>query len=165
MPDVSRRFYRSPAALLADLRVLLSRPAILRSAAQGAVDMAFRERLMLVVTAVNRCPYCSYAHSRQALLNGISEQEIELLQNLAFEGSPAHEIPALLYAQHWAERDGSPEPVVRQRVMDLYDQPTFHKIELVLRLIRMANLVGNAFHHLVCRLSFRQLDSNDAEDV
>lgn len=164
MADVSRRLYRSPIALLADLRVLLSRPAVWCSAARGAVDVAFRERLMLVVTAVNRCPYCSYAHSRQALLNGISQQEIELLQNLAFEGSPAHEVPALLYAQHWAERDASPEPEVRQQVRDLYGEPTFDKIELILRLIRVANLVGNGFHHLLGRLSLRQRGSSDAED-
>ena len=41
------------------------------------ISPAFRERLMLVVTAVNNCRMCSAVHTKQALLSGLSRQETE----------------------------------------------------------------------------------------
>ena len=40
---------------------------------------AFKERLMLAVTEVNDCRYCSYFHTRQALKSGVSPEEINRL--------------------------------------------------------------------------------------
>ena len=43
---------------------------------EGLISPDFRERLMLAVTAVNGCRYCSYAHTRAALKGGLSREEI-----------------------------------------------------------------------------------------
>lgn len=118
------------------------------------ISPSFRERLMLAVTQVNRCRYCSYAHAREALSKGISQQEIEALGNGMFEASPPEEVPALLYAQHWAETDGNPEPAVRAQVVARYGEQAVGLMELAMRMIRAGNLSGNTFDYLLHRISF-----------
>lgn len=83
----------------------------------GLVDFAFRERLMLAVTAVNDCRYCSYFHAQEALKANLSETEIQTLLTGTVENVPAEELPALLYAQHWAESDAKPDPAARQTLI------------------------------------------------
>lgn len=115
---------------------------------------AFRERLMLAVTAVNDCRYCSFYHAQRALAAGISESEIRRLQSGGFSGAPAGELPAMLYAQHWAEADDAPDPEARAAFVEHYGADRAETIELVLRLIRAGNLLGNTWDYLLYRLSF-----------
>jgi AhpD family alkylhydroperoxidase len=154
MREFRRRIYPGPKALIADLRALLAHRQVLRAAMRGEnLDRAFRERLMLVVTGVNECRYCSYVHAREALAAGVPSEQIEALAAGAFDGSPAHEAPALLYAQHWAEADGQPDREARQRVLQRYGDERLESIEAVLRLMRMANLLGNTVDYLLYRIS------------
>jgi AhpD family alkylhydroperoxidase len=118
------------------------------------LDPAFRERLMLVVTGVNGCRYCSYVHAREALAEGISRDEIRALGESMFEGSPPEKVPALLYAQHWAETDGKPDPAIRERIRQRYGRDALERIEAVLRVIRIGNLMGNTMDYLLYRVSF-----------
>ena len=149
------RIYRSPAELVADFRAITSRRQEIRSLMRGEViDPAFRTRLMLAVTQVNGCRYCAYGHARQALAEGISAEEIEALGQGMFAGSPPEEVPALLYAQHWAEADGEPDPAARDRVLEQYGEQVTAGIELALRMIRMGNLVGNTWDYVLYRISF-----------
>ena len=155
MDRFKRRYYRSLRDVLADFRAIMSRREEIRPLMRGEViDPAFRERLMLVVTEVNGCRYCSYAHAREALTVGVSEEEIAALSEGVFEGSPEEEIPALLYAQHWAEANGSPEPEARQEVVARYGEKTVAAIELALRIIRVGNLTGNTLDYVLYRISF-----------
>lgn len=117
------------------------------------ISQAFRERLMLVVTEVNACRYCSYFHARQALVEGLSRGELETLAAGDFDASPPEERPALLYAQHWAESDGQPEQAARYQLDVLYGAPTAKAIDLALRVIRIGNLTGNTFDYLLFRVS------------
>ncbi len=157
MDKLKRRIYHSLGEVWTDTRIIMSQRDILRATMRGGLDPAFRERLMLVVTAVNGCRYCSYAHARQALSEGISAEEIEMLGETVFHGSPKEEGPALLYAQHWAETDGDPDPAARASVVERYGEETVKRIEIVLRMIRMGNLLGNTFDWILYRVSFGQL--------
>ena len=118
------------------------------------ISPAFRERLMLSVTAVNNCRLCSYVHSKQALLSGLSEEETEMLLKGVIDNCPDKEIPALFYAQHWADTDPKPDPKARHKLVENYGKDTVEVIELVLRVIRMGNLVGNTWDYFLYRLSF-----------
>jgi len=122
-----------------------------------SLDSAFRERLMLTVTAVNGCRYCSYEHARQALVAGVSAGEIEALASGMFDDCPSAEVPALLYAQHWAETDGKPDPEAPKRLLELYGEEASQAIEIALGVIRMGNLGGNTLDHILFRLSFGRL--------
>jgi AhpD family alkylhydroperoxidase len=155
MHEFKRRFYRSLRKVLTDTRSALSQRDKIRSAMRGeGLDPSFRERLMLVVTGVNGCRYCSYVHAREALVEGISQDEVKALGESMFAGSPPEEVPALLYAQHWAESDGKPDPTVRERIGKQYGSDVLERIEAVLLVIRMGNLMGNTMDYVLYRISF-----------
>jgi AhpD family alkylhydroperoxidase len=155
MRKFRRRIYPGPRAFLIDLRALLARRQALRAATRGKhLDRTFRERLMLVVTGVNGCRYCSYVHAREALAAGVPPAQIEALAAGAVEGSPPREAPALLYAQHWAETGGRPDSEARQRILQRYGEQQVESIEAILRMIRMGNLLGNTVDYLLYRISF-----------
>ena len=155
MDKFKRRTYRSLRELWTDVRAVTARRQEIRALMRGQrIDPAFRERLMLVVTGVNACRYCSYAHAQEALAKGISRQEIEALGEGMFEGSPPEQVPALLYAQHWAESNGQPDAEARRQVVTQYGTEVIEAIELALHMIRVGNLSGNTLDYILYRLSF-----------
>jgi len=68
--------------------------------------------------------------------------------------APEEELPALLYAQHYAERNGRSDPTAYQSLYTIYGRERAAAIETVLRLIRMGNLLGNSTDWLLHKLSF-----------
>lgn len=122
-----------------------------------SLDPVFRERLMVVVTEVNACRYCSYVHARQALVAGISAEELAALAAGDFAGSPPETHTALLFAQHYAESEGRPDPAAVAQLAATYGERQAAAIELALQVIRTANLLGNTFDFLLYRLSFGRL--------
>ena len=155
MKQFKRRYYRSLGQLGRDVVWPFRHRAQLRLAMGGGlVDFAFRERLMLAVTAVNDCRYCSYFHAQEALKANLSETEIQTLLAGTFDDAPEEEIPALLYAQHWAESDAHPDATARQTLIDTYGQEKAESIETVLRMIRIGNLAGNTADYVLYRLSW-----------
>jgi AhpD family alkylhydroperoxidase len=149
-----RRLYPRVGDFAADLRATLGHPQQMRAVMRGdSLDPAFRERLMLAVTAVNGCHYCSYYHARQALVVGISPQEADAMTAGVMDNCPPEQLPAVLYAQHWAESDARPDPTVRQRIVQMYGAETIEAIELALHTIRMGNMAGNTFDYVLYRLS------------
>jgi len=154
-----RRLYPSASDFAADMRATIGHPRQMRAVMRGAsLEPAFRERLMLAVTAVNGCRYCSYYHARQALVVGISAEEAEGLATGVMDGCPAEQLPAVLYAQHWAESDGRPEPAARARIVELFGAPATEAIELALHTIRIGNMAGNTFDYVLYRLSLGRWD-------
>lgn len=156
MHTFTRRTYGSPGEFLGDVRTLLSRREVLKTAMRGElISPAFRERLMMVVTQVNNCRYCRYYHSREALRTGVSNGELQdLLDGDLPQESPEEELPALAYAQHWAEQNGAPDPQAQGKIETIYGQERARAIEVVLRMIRIGNLSGNTWDYLLYRLSF-----------
>lgn len=158
MKRFNRRTYSSPSAFFADVKAIMAQRDRMGPLMRGEwIDAAFRERLMLAVTAVNGCRYCSFAHARQALTQGIEADEIEALQEGVMANSPPEQLPALLYAQHWAETAGQVDPAARQSVVDTYGEDTVQAIELALQTIQVGNLMGNTADYVLYRLSFGRL--------
>lgn len=163
MKPTKRRTYRSPRQLLRDIRAVMRRRNEMRSLMHGeTLAAAFRERLMLAVTEVNQCRYCACYHAKQALVEGLSEAELQSLTEGEFGSSPAEERPALLYAQHWAEADGSPDEGARARIIQLYGIDTANAIDLALRVIHIGNLMGNTWDGLLYRVSLGRWGTTEA---
>jgi AhpD family alkylhydroperoxidase len=108
---------------------------------------------MLAVTAVNGCRYCSYFHTKQALKSGITAAEISSLLSGDVANCPQDEAVAVVYAQHWAESNTHPEPEAVQILQQTYGRQKTEAIHLILRMIRMANLLGNSWDYLIYRMS------------
>ena len=153
-----KRLYPSLGEFLGDLGFILKRSRRMKVLMRGEViDAQFRERLMLAVTEVNGCRYCSYYHPRLALDVGISPQELRAIGAQSFEHSPAEQQAALLYAQHWAESGARPDPGALGCMRREYTPEEVELIELCLRTIRVGNLSGNLFDYLLFKLSFGKL--------
>jgi AhpD family alkylhydroperoxidase len=120
----------------------------------GLISTAFRERLMLAVTAVEGCRYCSYFHARQALKSGVSNEEISQLLSGDVDNCPEEEAVAVLYAQHWAESDAHPDPEAVRKLEQTYGSEKSEAIHLMLHMIRLGNLLGNTWDYLLFCVSF-----------
>ena len=158
MKKFNRRIYESIPAFATDFKAIVARRGQMKALMRGEViDGAFRERLMLAVTAVNDCRYCSFAHTRQALVEGVDKDEIKALRGGIVKDCPEGELPGLMYAQHWAEARGKPEPAARERLIEEYGGERAAAIELTLQTIQMGNLLGNTTDYILYRLSFGRL--------
>lgn len=137
------RFLRDMLASMGDMR---------KGRKDNRVSEEFGERIMLAVTEVNGCRYCSYFHTQASLKAGLEEAEIRDTLSGDFSQAPAEEIPALLFAQHYAESGGKPEPELVQQLRDNYGEAKARAIIGNIRAIMIGNAWGNAFDSLRFRL-------------
>jgi AhpD family alkylhydroperoxidase len=156
----SKRIY-TPRALFEDFRGILAHFHEFRSAVRSErIDHAFAEKIMLAVTAVNGCRYCSYGHARMALESGVSQEEVDLLLSGEVGHASPDEAPALFFAQHYAESDGHPAPDMVQKLAQTYGQERARDILAYIRMITLGNLTGNTFDALLSRLCGRPAEDS-----
>ena len=115
-------------------------------------DRQFTERIMLAVTEVNGCELCSYAHTRFALQAGLSNAEIRALLGGLSDGIPDHELPAVAFAQHYAETGGHPDAGAWQDVVDVYGEEEALGVLAAVRIMMWGNAVGIPLSSLRSRL-------------
>lgn len=151
----NKRIYKNPKDIFGDLWFPIRNSSRLQEMTKKKlISTAFRERLMLAVTAVNDCRYCSSYHTKQALKSGITAKEIRDLLAGDVANCPRDEAVAVAYAQHWAESDANPDPEAVERLHQTYGHERTEAIHSILRMIRMANLLGNSWDYLMYRISF-----------
>ncbi len=155
MKPFPKRIYRSPTEFWVDFHYILSRRKLVRRTMRELISHPFRERLMMTVTAVNGCRYCRYYHIGESKKAGLTESEMrDLLAGLVPADAPAAELPALMYAQTWADANANPSPDAVKLLTDTYGTEMADAIHIVLRMIRVGNLLGNTTDYLLYRLSF-----------
>lgn len=132
-------------------------PVMMRAQRKGLISKAFTEKIMLAVTQVNGCRYCSWFHTRIALREGISKTEIYTLLGGVFDGADEDEMLALLYAQHFADTGGRPEEESRNKLYETYGKERARSIEASIKAITVGNIYGIAFDGLVHRLKGRRM--------
>lgn len=151
-PPFRRRTYRNSHELIEDFRYFWDDPTRLADMRTNTrINPAFGEKLMLAVTGVNGCRYCSRLHSRTAEYLGVSSAETTSLLRGEIAGGTVEEAPALVFAQHYTEQEGRPDPDMVQRLVQTYDERTARDISNYVRLFSMCTLVGNTLDALVSR--------------
>ena len=150
-----RRIYQKISEPMNDFRFMMENRSLIRTALRNEISVKFRERIMLVVTEVTGCRYCSYFHARMALKAGIQSAELDqfLLGTLP-PGTPPEEKAALYYAQHWAETNARPDAEALASLVQTYGQKKSDAIHIILRMIRMGNLLGNTLDFWLYKLTF-----------
>ncbi len=118
----------------------------------GRLGRAFGERVMLVVSQVNGCHACSYAHTRFALREGVSTDEVRRLALGDLEGQPEETLVALLYAQHYAETGGNPETAAQRSLEAAYGEEGAREVRAYIRLAMMTSLFNNTLEAIWSRL-------------
>jgi len=155
MPSTAfnKRIYTFPVFREA-VRDIVTHFSDLRAASRGGrISKAFAEKIMLTVTRVNGCRYCSYGHARAALAVGVSEAELQKLLQGEIGAFPEQEAVALAFAQHYAETCCQPDPAAWQRLVEYYGPEAARDIQAYLRMITFGNLLGNTFDALLSRLA------------
>lgn len=109
---------------------------------EDRVSKELMERIMLCVTEVNECPVCSYGHSKIALEMGMSALEIQEILAGQHAQVPLEELPALMFAQHYAESRGKYSEKSYQELSKIYGQDKAEAIMATTSMIMMGNAYG-----------------------
>jgi AhpD family alkylhydroperoxidase len=152
-----KRFYTGAREFARDILYLAHNIRwLIKGNSHGIISPAFRERLMLAVTAVYGCRYCSYFHAKRGLKSGVDSEEAVALLAGSLEMCPPEEAIALLYAQHWAESNANPDTEAVERLERAYGAEKVKAMNLALRMVRIGNLAGNLWDYFLYKLSHGQ---------
>ena len=117
-------------------------PLLKRAKTAGKMDKAFLERIMLAVTEVNGCAACSYYHTKVALEEGFSAEEIRAMLGGDFADVPEEQLRGVLFAQHYADQRGKPARESWNRIVEEYGETGAYGVLAVTRMIMMGNSIG-----------------------
>lgn len=120
--------------------------------AKSTLDKQFQNKILLAVTQVNGCRYCSYLHTKHALESGMSEEEIKSLLAGEVGDIDNEESVALIFAQHYAETQANPDRESIQRLFDIYGDEKANAIIGVIQAIMTGNIHGISIDLLQSRL-------------
>jgi len=135
--------------------IVFNQTMIRKAFRDDEISKSFRERIMLAVTQVNGCRYCSYAHTNMALEAGMSSEEIDSLLAGEFAEVPDEQKPACLFAQHAAEKRGNYDLEAYHAITEIYSHEKAKRIVAVVQIILMGNAYGIAAECFLSRLKFR----------
>ncbi|MBE3087515.1 MAG: carboxymuconolactone decarboxylase family protein [Chloroflexi bacterium] len=156
LPPAERAFGKrlfTPTSFQGTMADFLSNTGELRRAMRGGtLGRAFGERIMLVVSQVNGCRNCSYAHTKFALREGVPADEVHRLAAGDLQGQPEESLVALLFAQHYAETGGNPEPAAQKRLEAAYGKDGVREVRAYIRLAMMTSLFNNTLEAVWSRL-------------
>jgi len=110
------------------------------------ISHEFSERIMLAVTAVNQCAYCSFLHTRTALEKGIQLEQIHQILEGEIGSFSDEEMPAVLYGQHFAETMGEVSPAARDKFFSAYGPSRAGHIEGYIMSVCFGNLCSNTVY-------------------
>lgn len=128
-------------------------PLILRSLFNGKVDADFRERVMLAVTTVNDCRYCTFVHTNLARAYKVSDEEIsQIMGRTDCSHCPEEHLAAIRFAYHYAQTEKSPSQAELDSLVEYYGKEKSEQIIAFLDLIYFSNLSGNTFDAFMSRL-------------
>lgn len=112
----------------------------------------FLERLQLAITEVNGCAACSYAHTRMALRQGMSNEEISSFLNGEGDYIKPEEAKAIIFAQHFADSRGCPEKYAYDSIVSEYGEEQARVILAAVQIMIAGNMYGIPFSAFQSRL-------------
>jgi len=108
----------------------------------GVLSEEMTERVMLAVTEVNNCPMCSYFHTGEALKAGLNGEEIKEILSGNTAGMPEDELPAIFFAQHYADSRCHPSRQAWETIVKAYGIDKARGILGAIRIITLGNTFG-----------------------
>ncbi len=116
------------------------------------VDKHFLKRLELAVTEVNGCAACSYQHTKMALRQGMSNEEISSFLSGGDEFIKPEEAKAIMFAQHFADSKGFPKKYAYDAIVKEYGKERASIILSALQVILAGNMYGIPYSAFQSRL-------------
>jgi AhpD family alkylhydroperoxidase len=160
-----KRVYRAQQFLGDILFLLIRLPSIMSAYHSKRVPWPMAEKVMLAVTAVNGCQHCARFHGALAQLSGVDAEEVaQLLKMEIGKNVGAYEMPALRFAQEYAQTDRNPSNENLLEIKRFYGDAVAGDIMLYIRMIMLGNLTGNTFDAFVARLSGKSISRSRLYD-
>jgi AhpD family alkylhydroperoxidase len=141
----AKRTFTLPLLVRSFGALVLYAPVRWISLVKPATSRALREKVMLGVTSVNDCRWCTWLHSGIALKHGVDLDELQsLLEPGTFGALDDREATAVLFAQHFADTLRRPTPEA-QRALARQFTP-WQRLEIMawIHFIYFSNLAGNS---------------------
>lgn len=110
------------------------------------------ERVMLTVTEVSGCAACSWAHTRMALREGMSGEEISALLSGDGEVVPPDEATGVVFARHYADSRGHPDRAAYDRLVREYGPERARTVLAAAQVMLVGNMYGIPCSALHARL-------------
>lgn len=128
---------------------------------KNVLSIHFIERIMLAVTEVNGCEVCSYAHTKIALEEGMTDEEINMLLTGNLNDVSDDEMPAILFAQHYADTRGNPAEEAWNQIVERYGTEKALGILGTIRTIMIGNIYGIALSAFRSRLKGKRIEKTN----
>lgn len=142
---------------------VLTSPTLVRALVRPKTSPALREKVMLSVTSVNDCRYCSWVHTDLALRNGVELDELrDTLGGDLAAIDDEREAVAILYAQHFASSDGRPDSEAQAAFARAWSPKEQREIRAYIAAITYANLSGNSFDAWLARFRGIRVENGHA---
>jgi AhpD family alkylhydroperoxidase len=149
----AKRTFTLPLLVTSFGALVLYMPVRWITLVKPATSRALREKVMLGVTSVNDCRWCSWLHSGIALKHGVDLAELQsLLDRGTFGPVDEREATAVLFAQHFAETLRRPTPAARLALARQFTPWQRMEIMAWIHFIYFANLSGNSADAWLARL-------------
>ena len=116
------------------------------------ISPEFVERLQLAVTEVNGCPACSYQHTKMALRQGMSNEEISSFLSGGDEFIKPEEAKAIMFVQHFADSRGFPKKYAYDAIVKEYGEKEANIILSAAQVMIAGNIYGLPFSAFQARL-------------
>lgn len=153
MKDTFRKRVFTPQTLATSIAAIAKDlPRVPKLFHPDAISPAFREKLFLAVTSVNKCRYCTWMHTEIAGDSGVDAAQVAALLNSSVDAEFGDEKEALVYAVHFAETERNPTKTRTGRLIAKYGEAKAAQIVQYLNLIYFANLSGNTFDAFLDRM-------------
>ena len=117
------------------------------------IDPGFREELMLAVSKLNDCRYCSWGHHEWAQISGVSDDELAQLEQLDGSRFDRRKWVAISYVRALVKRDfKGVQPELRRAMQHKYAAHEIRQIELIARIMDIGNRGSNTWDAMLSRL-------------
>lgn len=152
-PHFNKRTFTLPLLARSAGAAARSAPALVKGLLNPETSPALREKVMLAVTAVNDCRYCSWVHTGLALQNGVDLNELEhVLDAGTFGMLDEREAVAILYGKHFADSQREPGADAERALARAWNENERAEIMAYIHAIYFANLAGNSADAWLARL-------------
>ncbi len=144
--EFRKKTFTSRSLAVGIVRFVQNLPPLIRARRADRVSDQLAEKIMLAVTAVNECQYCTRYHTNLAQETGVDRETItSILENDVESAVDDDELPALLFAQQYAEANENPGREAMTELQRTYGEEAAADIQAFIRAIYFGNLLGNTY--------------------
>jgi AhpD family alkylhydroperoxidase len=140
----------------------LSESSSIKAIYAGRLDEGFREQLMVAVAFQNQAPYCNWVHRVWASLAGVSDEQLENIEQLNLDDLDPKVATAVLYVRALVSSEWQDAPRdLRQQMHEHFSWREIEDIELIARAMDFGNRGANTWDAMHARLKGQPMKDSD----